>query len=261
MISRYEAYMDGIALGSIHPSIYVRDIHYAEPSFQFRENKLGYRDGALLDGKYLEKSSVTIDFDLRAYDTAQRQRILADIITWSKGSTLTVSDRPGQKLVCVCEKLPAIKSAMKWTETLSITFSAYGIPYWQDDVPTSGTLSSQTGEAAAGTIFVPGNAEKAYMNVDVTAGAALTSLSVACGNSGIQLVFPNDSPLASGSVVKFAYNADGILSIKTGSTSLLDKRTAASSDNLEVKCGMNNGIAVEATGAVSAVFKARGCWL
>lgn len=255
MISRYEAYMDGIALSSISANILIRDIQYQDAGVSLRRVALANRDGAIIDGKYIEKASVVISFDLREYDTVTRQTVLAKIIQWARGSVLRTSDRPDQQLVCICEKFPAVTSALMWTETLQIAFSAYAIPYWQSVDTVSAVL---TGTNQNTKFYVPGSAEKTLVSVDITPSATVTSLTVTCGDTAITL---SGISVASGSMIKFAYDGNGFLSIKNGNTSLLNKRTAASSDNLELPCGKSSTIRIVASASVTARFIARGWWL
>lgn len=262
MISRYEAYVDGIALSSIHPAIYVEDIKYQEPNVQYRTNTFGYRDGAIIDSRYMDKSSATISFSLRLYDTVERQKVLGQINKWANGSALKTSDKEGLQLECVCDKYPVIGSAKKWTDILSVTFSAYAIPFWQDAIPTTanitGTVQQDGILRGAGSFIVPGNAGNAYCAVDVTAGSALTALSVYCGDTQLALEGVN---IPAGAVVKFGYDKNGILRITCNGTSLLDRRTPISSDNLLAVCGKVNHIGFAATATAVARFSVRGCWL
>ena len=255
MISRYEAYMDGEALSAVDPSIVVLDIAHSDPGLQIKRSTLGGRDGAIVNGKYIERASVTISFMLRVYNIADRQAACSRVVKWAKGKILKTNDRTGQFLACICEKFPVISSAMKWTDPLTVTFTGYGIPYWQEEYPKTATL---TGTSDTDTFFVPGNADEAFVNVEVTAGASVSSMTVACGETSISL---SGLSLSSNDVVKFAYDENGILSIKKGTTSLLDKRTAASSDNLIAKCGEENDLSITASGSITAVYSVRGCWI
>lgn len=255
MISRYEAYMDGVALSAVDPSLLILDIQHNDPALQIRTNPLGGRDGAIVNGTYIEKASVTITFAIREYSILNRQAACSRVVKWAKGKVLKTNDRVGQMLYCVCDRFPVISSAMRWTDSLSVSFSAYGIPYWQEEYPKELTL---TGTSQTDTLFVPGNSDTAYVNAEITAGASVSSLTIGCGDSSIALT---GLSLSSGDVVKFAYDENGILSIKEGSTSLLNKRTAESSDNLTAKCGEENELSITASGSVTAVFSVRGCWL
>lgn len=254
MISRYDAYLDGIALSSISSDILVLDIRYTQPSIQLNTFTVAKRQGARIRSKYLEKSSVTVDFAIRAYNTADRQAICNDIVKWAKnGGILQTSDREWQRLRCVCETFPVITSALKWTDTLRIVFSAYALPYWEELTPVEVSL---TGSVASKSAYVPGNIDGALVEVDVTANANVNSLWLAVNNLSLGIT---GVTIASGQTLKISYDDDMIQSIKVGTTSLLANRTGA--DDLLANCGEDNSFRLEASGAVTANFKVRGLWL
>lgn len=255
MISRYEAYMDGIALSSIEPALYIRDIQDGDPSFNFRQESIANKDGAIYRGKSLDKASVTISFDLRIYNPVKRRAALAHVLRWAKGKRLSINDRPGQYLRCILERFPSIRSVHRWTDTFTMTFSAYGIPYWQN---TNNTVAMLTGTNTNGDYLVPGTADEAFVNVEVTANANVSTFTVRCGETSITL---SGLSLTNGSRVSFSYDENGFLSIKQGNTSLMSKRTGNSSDNLVAKCGSTNRIGISSSGTISAAYSARGCWL
>ena len=59
--------------------------------------------------------------------------------------------------------------------------------------------------------------------------------------------------------IELTYTDGRFLSIKVDKTSLLDKVTAASSDNLKVSRNTKATIKVDASGKVSATFRRGGC--
>ena len=253
MISRYEVTLNGVKLNDLHSKILVLDVNYAEPNREFGTFSPAKRDGGRMYRKYKEKASVTVSFAIREYAIAERQRICQLIGTWAmNGGELMINDRTNQKLVCECERKPAISSARDWTATLTITFTAYAVPYWQDTVPATLTLS---GTSKSGTLYVPGSAPETVTEVTITAGAALSSISLTVAGKTMTL---SGLSVASGGVITISYDSQMIQSIKTGSTSLLNKRTGA--DDLLAKCGANNSMSFSASASCTVVFKARGLW-
>ena len=111
MISRYEAYMDGTALSSIDPTIYVLDIQPADPSPKYTLSAVARRDGSVIHDTYYEKASVTVEFEIHEPDPVKREATCQKIHKWAKRGTLQVSTRPGQRLVCVCEGYPVAAAA------------------------------------------------------------------------------------------------------------------------------------------------------
>lgn len=256
MISRYEVTLGGKKLSAVDENLLILDVAYSAPNYSNEAYKVANRDGARVYNRYRDKASVTVTFELHIYDTVKRQTALQNVITWAKnGGVLKINDRANQQLNVICDGYPAINSVRNWTDPLSITFSAYAKPWWED---TKETVVTLTGKNARGTLKVPGNAGKAYVGVQVTTAAAITSLTVKVGDTSITL---NGLSVASGKTITFSYSAGMILSIKTGSTSLLNKRTAGSSDDLIATAGADNAVSVTASGNVTAKFTVRGVWM
>ena len=253
MISRYNAWIDGIALSSIHDRLYVADIVQEAITLQGNAAKLAKGSGRYLSSRSREALRVTIDFELHVYDPAARQAICSEIAAWAQGRILETSDRPGQELHVVCDCPPCISSAMRWTENISMVFTAYECPFWIDKNAKTTTVNNGNE-----SLFVPGNVPgdvaKAKVDAVVTASGSMTSLTITAGDTSITL---SGISLSSGDTVTFSHDGNGILSIKKGTDSLLGKRTAASSDDLEVPCGAISTFSSNR----NCTFSVRGMWL
>lgn len=254
MISRYEAYLNGVALSTISADILITDVEYSAPSIRTDVFSVAKRHGARIYRRYVDKTSVTISFAIRNYDTRARQMICGNVAKWAKnGGILKVNDRDGQRLRCVCENPPSISSALRWTDTMRIVFSAYALPFWEENIPSALQL---TGTSATGVLYVPGNVDGAMMEASIKANAALSSVTI--GVNGQTLTLSGLS-VASGNTIKISYDDNMIMSIKQGNTSLLNKRTGV--DDLIVNCGERNIVTLTASASVTADLTARGLWL
>lgn len=132
MISRYDVTLNGTRMAEISNKILILDVQYEPPQYARNLFQRANRNGALVGKAYKQRAAVSIVFEIHEYDIAERQRILARIIKWAKnGGDLRINDRVNQKLICICDELPAIESVRDWTSELTITFAAYAIPYWQ----------------------------------------------------------------------------------------------------------------------------------
>ena len=252
MNQRFKVYLNGIALESV-TDVCVVDVQHDDPGLEYSVAGFAARSGGAVTGLRKPQAGVTITFELHEYSVAARNAACQAIAAWARdGGVLEINERPLQYLQCVCTKLPYIDSALKWTSLLSVGFTAYGVPYWQGKVPQSVTL---TGAEASGTLFVPGNARQARVDVEVTPSTTITSLSVTVGSTTIAL-----SGISTSSVITISHHADGYITIKAGATSILDKRTAASSDDLLGEAGATNTVSVTASASVTAVFSAKGAW-
>lgn len=251
MISRYKATMDGVLLNSIHEMLQVLDIRYETSEMQRNMARRASGSGVYATNPYRQSTSVTIDFELHIYDTRERQRVCQQVIQWARGSVLQTSDRPGQRLHVVCDGYPAIESALRWTDPLSVTFTAYALPYWEEEFPATATLTN-----ASGTLFVPGNVSEqgAKVDAEITANAALTALTLAVGSNSITL--SGISVPKNGKII-VSHDENGHLSIKYGNTSLLNKRTG--SDDLLAENGKTSTVRV--SGNAACKFSVRGLWM
>lgn len=254
MISRYEAYLNGIALSSVSADILILDVEYPTPNIRSETFTVAKRQGARVHRRYVEKTSVTINFAIRNYDTRARQRICGAVTKWAKkGGILKINDREGQRLRCVCDAPPVITSSLRWTDTLRVVFVAYSLPFWEEVVPSFLRLSGTQGE---GLLFVPGSVDGAMVEAVIKANGALSTVTLGANGSTMTL---SGLSVASGQIIKIAYDDNMIQSIKVGSTSLLNKRTGA--DDLLVNCGETNTLTMSANASVTVDFSARGLWL
>lgn len=253
MISRYEVYLNGNSLGAINDNILVLDIAYQPPEMAYDTYTVAKRNGSRIYRYYVSKSTVTITFEIHEYSTMMRQSICQQIQRWAKsGGILTTNDRDGQRLRCVCTQFPVIQSVKKWTEPLTITFTAYSQPFWEDVNQTTMTL---TGTNESGTLILPGSIAENVMEVEATPSGTLTSLSLTANGKTLTL---SGLSVASGTKVTISYVDDMIQSIKAGNTSILNKRTGV--DDLLVNCGEPNSVGFTANVSTTVIFKARGLW-
>jgi len=256
MTSRYDVWLNGVALSSIDPCIYVSNIAYQAPTVTRHPTKIAARDGQYAGQvKTIDTAKITVNFVARAYSTVERQRVVQNVVSWaSKGGILQATDRAGQFIRVETTRLPAVASVLGWTDVLTVEFQAFDYPFWQDETPT--TTSVDSGET--GTLYVPGS-WTSDIEVEITATEALTEAEIICGDSIIVL---EGLSIAAGGKIVICYTADHhILEIKDGAgNSLLDKRTAESSDDLRADPG-SVAVAVEADGSAVCTFKAKGAYL
>lgn len=253
MISRYEVSLNGVPLSSLYPaSIYVSDIAHTAASVTYATNRLMGRQGAYSGKPYITAARVGISFAVREYSTQRRQEVVQDIAAWAmNGGWLETSDRPGQRLYVRCTQYPSVASAMRWTDDLSVQFTAYDLPLWQDIAPHTVTVAN----GGTGTLYLPGH-YKTEVEAVITAGAALGSIALTCGDTSLTL---SGLSVPADGTVTISYTEDHrILQIMQGTTSLLDKRTG--DDDLIAEPG-NNTVGLTTDGAASCVFKVKGVYL
>lgn len=254
MISRYDVFLNGIALSSISPEILVLDVQYPPVSIKNDSYALARRQGVQIARRYVESNSVTVFFEIQSYDVRTRQAVLAQVVKWAKdGGILHTNDREGQMLKCVCSQFPSITSAKNRIDPLQIVFSAYALPFWQSVIPAKLTL---TGTSTNGNLYVPGNVDQSFVELTATANGALSTITFTAGSTAFTL---SGLSIASGGTIVVAYDDDMIQSIKTGNTSLLSKRSG--SDDLKVNSGESSRFAISANVSCTVEYRVRGLWL
>lgn len=254
MKSRYIVLLNGVSLNSLDENIYVSDISYQAIAPKSETWQLGSRNGAYSGNSRIDKNTVTISFQLRHYNTGNRQRTLQQIIRWAQiGGWLQTSDRQEQHMYVKCTRFPAITSALRWLDILSIEFTAFEYPYWVDRAETRLSFDGN----GTKSLYVPGVCASDVEAV-VTALSAVTEITLSCGDTNINLT---GLSLSENDTVTLSYTEQKhILEIKAGNTSLLDKRTPESSDDLIAQPGENE-FSFSADGSATCVFLIRGCWL
>lgn len=256
MISRCDVWLGGVALSEVSPSIYVADIAYQAASPTINTSRIAALDGGY-SGKraYLKESKITVSFAVQEYSVQRRQEVVQDVIAWAvNGGWLRASDRFGQRIYVKASKLPAVTSALRWTENLSIEFTAYDYPYWTDETPVKVTVARGDTE----TLKLRGTYQSCVCAV-VTAGAAVTQISITVGDTTLAL---EDLELQDGDTVTVSYTDEfHLLQIVDGDgVSLLDKRTAASADDLIAQPGEND-VSFTADGTASCLISAKGVYM
>lgn len=254
MISRHEVYLNGVALSSVNPDILILDVQYQPATFQTETFATAKRQGARILRRYADKTLVTVNFAIRKYSTRERQSAYSDVVNWAKnGGVLQTSDRDGQILRCVCEAFPSLQSVSRWTDTLSIVFAAYALPYWEEQNPVTLRLSGSSGE---NSMYVPGNVDGAMVEATITANASLSSISLTVNERQLSL---SGLSVTANQVISISYDDEMIQSIKVGTTSLLNKRTGV--DDLMANCGDTNTFGFTSNSSVDVDFIVRGLWL
>lgn len=255
MISRYEVTLNGISLSSIADEIVILDVSYGEPAFSDVRYKTAKRNGSRSDGRIFSSSSVSISFEIHAYDLRDRQAIRNAVCAWAKnGGRLEINDRDGQFLQCECSQFPAVASVRNWTDPFTITFTGNEIPFWQEITPSAVTMTA--GTSGSGSLFVPGSADNALVEANIHTNATITSVSITVNGRTLTL---SGISVASNNDIKITYDDKAIQSIKVGTTSLLDKRTGV--DDLLAKCGELNTVSFTSNASATVTISARGYWV
>lgn len=240
MTSRYEVWVNDAALSDIDPRIYVADIGYQPASVTRSSGRLAGGQGELASGwDYYGTSKTTVSCVIRAYSTAERQRVIQSIVRWAQaGGWLKTSDRPDQRIWVKPTRLPAAGSVMRWLDAVTVEFTAYEWPFWTD-------IAAQTVTVSSGSVLRFNSALPGFAEFDITLGggdARVKTMAVTVGDRTITL----DNVNVKGGHIILTYTEEHhILRIyhqpagQTTQNSILQRRTADSADDLILKPGSN----------------------
>ena len=223
---------------------------------------LSRRSGGLhLLRRQREQLSLRVRFLIEEYDIAARHQLLHLVAAWAEaGGVLTLHEDGKRVLRVVCTQYPTM-STLNWLETLSLVFTAFSCPYWEDAAETS-FLMPNTSDAPSKLLAVPGDAPETPLNLLIRniGDTAITTLTIsAAGKISFQGL-----TLAPGAAVRIHHDA-GVFAAEMVSddstVSILPYRTPESADDLLLRPGVLNEIRVEAGSAafVSGRCKGRYC--
>lgn len=256
--SRNRVYLNRIGLTDIDPTIIIHDVSYNPPEITTHTVDRARYNGSRVMRQRMANSTVTITFSVREYDQVRRQDIMHRITAWAMaGGTLTTDDRPDQRLHVVCTSAPSIQSSLKWAESQEIEFSAFDQPFWEDTVPKTVTLN---GTSASGQLVGAGAASDPFVEVRVKAIGAITNLTLNAGTTSISL---SGISIQSGQALIINYDDTHTLHIYNENTnvSYLNKRTAASDDDLMIPVGKSSTVSYTANANATVTFSVRGLYL
>lgn len=251
-MTRFQVWLNGISLQDVAPSIRITDVRELAPDQRIATAARASGDGMRLLHRARQSLSVAVDFTIREYSPARRKAALAAVLGWaSQGGWLTLGDRPGQRLHVTAESLPHMESALGWTEELSLGFTAYESPYWEEIAPTR--------FPAGRKILLPGNAPTAPADFLWTAPGGSISLRI---ETPLSCMLLDGLPTVSGQQLALTHAA-GVPVITLDGQDVLAYRTPDSSDDLLLPCGEASTVAVFCNGVSvgDCTVTARGRWL
>ena len=245
--------LGGVSLHELDSRIYVEDIKEDPNDTMETVSRAGYGTFPLTSP---ERDSLVIKVTgyVKERDRTAREAVYQKILGWCTNGWFTKNTRPGQRIYVYCTKPPGTETYE--SARLEIEFTAYGEAYWQDTTPVS--VSSSSAVSSATVTLHPNGTRECFLEADITpSGGTLTSVSISVGSQVIEL---SGLSTAAGTVLKIDYTVDHILRIRSGSSSVLKRRTADSSDEIILEPGADNTVELEFNTACNYTIKARSLW-
>lgn len=211
-------------------------------------------------GAGVKRTSLTVSvlFELHEQDLLQRQALVDRVMAWCGGRQLTLNTLPGRRLRVICTALP-MPSALRWTEPLTAVFTAYEVPFWEEEQPSR---ASGDGAALHLLLDLPGNADTVLeAQAENRSGQACSMLTMQCG--GEMLCF-EALGLAPGETLRITHDEAGRLCLTitgaAGTRSAYASRMASAADEVTLHPGRND-VACTADVPLHWQAMARGRWL
>lgn len=264
----FDATLANVSFNSLASELVLVDIVEKPAEMDTQTAPLALREGLLLIRNHRKSLSVELRFAIRTQDVVRRAEVRDMVAAWARnGGMLKVNYRPDRVLYVKNDNAPSLDSSLKWTNLITLTLTAYEIPYWQSEklsVFPFETGSVGDGEYwSAGLLHMDGDTGSARVEAMIQhiGDDVLDRMRVSCGSTFFEFeqidAFPGD-------VIVIAYN-DGVLTVdKLGehstNGSLLRVRTAESSDDLLAASGEDNQITVSANQKLKGQITARGLW-
>ena len=241
MILRHRVALNGAQLDELDERILVLGVNDAAAREAISAASRFGGVGQRVTSRHRESLDVTVRFGLRikAGDLEVRAELFEKVSGWAvAGGWLTLNYRPNRRIYVTCAQLPSAGDLAEWTSEYTVTFRAYGVPYWQQATPVSVAVASTRN--ATRTLEVPGTAATV---LDVTfanlSGMEIATASIRAGDSRIDL---ENLRLAASEALVIDHTEEGLLRIRIRAASgawrsALACRTQDSSDDLAVNPG------------------------
>ena len=257
MILSRRVALGGVQLDELHERIVIQSI---DPGVSHETvtavNRMG-GSGQRVTGQHWETLEVNVTFgiDVPKTEMALRKQIFDAVIAWAlRKGWLTINWIPNRRMYVDKVVVPGSGDMRQWTNEYTITFRAYNVPFWQDELPGQ----AASGIVSSGRIWVPvgGNIQSvmdAYFQN--RSGMGINNLWVQAGGNRITL---SGLGLGGSSTLAIYHGTDGLLRITADGVSVYSKYTGA--DDLYVNPG---NVAVDFTADRAGILTAQcyGRWI
>lgn len=255
----YRVFLDGQPLDALSDDIIITGISESSPGIKVKASAKSTMLGMHVEGTARDTLAVEIRLVIIGSGFVHRTETIDRVRGWCRAGWLTTTIRPGKRLFVQPSALPDIGTLAKSGE-VSLTLTAYEMPWWEDETPTTVTISGNwTGE-----LFTTGTEDGAACDLLVrnTGSETVNALTVTVHESMFRFTGLALSP---GEMLRCTHSKDGYLRIMIegadgAGRSAYSMRAPESDDELETVCGMPNAVTVEADGAVETTVEVRGRW-
>lgn len=248
--------INGNQLDQVDPSIVIRSIDPGTTKETVQTSGKAGGSGQRVTEKHWDSLEVSVSYaiNIPKKQLAARRAVFDAVNAWAlQKGWVTINYMPGKRMYAQSVTIPSSGDLWEWESEFTITFRAYGVPFWQDSTPT--TVETSDG---VGILTVPGTVQT-VCDVDLTntSGSTVDTLVLRAGNNEFRftdLGLENNQRLVIG---HWAETGDLYIRKYNGSiyNSVMNKRTGGSSDELYAGPGTTP---VMIGGGLTATFSVYG---
>jgi hypothetical protein len=137
LLLRFDAYSGGsfgAKFSDIAPEVILIDIIEEAANTNLQTAAFAGGHGQIVYGNTRDSLAVRLVYVIRTQDPARRAAVQGLIQAWAKKvKKLAISTRPNVALRGQFYNLSAQMSALQWTQEMQLVFTAYDVPFWQDE--------------------------------------------------------------------------------------------------------------------------------
>lgn len=250
MILSKRAALNGVQLDELFPEIVIRSVDPGVPNETVSAVSRGGGFGQRVTGQHWDtlEVSVTYAIDVSKREMPRRRQIFDAVNTWALGKGwLTVNWMEGRRFYVDKVVIPGSGDLWRWTDEYTIIFRAYGVPFWQDELPAQAV----SGIAGSGSVAIQvGGNVKSVLEVTFQnrSGVVINNFQVQTGSN--VMAFSNLN-LGGSAELKIWHGTDGLLRITANGSNAYSKYTGA--DDLYVEPGLRTvSFAADRAGVLTA---------
>lgn len=254
MILSRQVALNGVSLDSVHPAIVIQSVDpgAASESVQAAQRMTGF--GARIIGSSWPQREVKVRYgiDIPKKDLEARRAVFDSVCAWARQKGwLTANFMPYKRLYVDKTVISSMGDPREWTNDFEITFQAYNVPFWQDEIPEIAQYTSVSSGAKA--IRVKGNAPGVLdVSFKNTSGSSCANVAFTAGNNTLTFTGIN---LANNDTLEITHGTDGLLRAYVGTTSKYSLMTGG--DDLYVEPG-NRTLTLSASAAGTLTITSYG---
>lgn len=263
MTGKRRAALGGRWLDEVDERIICQGVETGSASENITTVTLSGGAGSRVTNRHRNTLPVTVKFSIRAKrgELGARSALYEAVMDWAGkamyGAWLTVNYKENRRIWVRLSEVPAEEDFWDWTKTYAIKFTAYGVPYWQE----TSTAESVTGTGTSGStgLQVGGNARTvADVVLENRSGANIATATI---NINGQTMSFSNLDLGGGQSLVIGHDEEGLLYMRIGGRSVMNRRTDGSANDFYVDGGTAVGCSFSAQRACVMRVSAKGRFL